>query len=167
MENTVKDKKLFSYGQLGGSTLSAMPGIGLTRVLCLSWYLDSHYDMSPGAMRNVCLPVGQGKSPKLGNEGAGADLQVKFPALPFFLTWFSIGFPFNIKNYWPLSPLLLSGLSVLRIADKRNCANEPLKPLNGRGLCTMGQRMQRWTKAGPCPATLPCSDGSERTHERG
>lgn len=31
----------------------------------------------------------------------------------------------------------------------------------------MGQRMQRRTKAGPCPATPPCSDGSERTHERG
>lgn len=29
------------------------------------------------------------------------------------------------------------------------------------------QRMQRWTKAGPCPTTSHFSDRSERTHERG
>lgn len=86
---------------------------------------------------------------------------------PFSSFRFPSFFLFTLKNYWPLPPLLLSCFSVLKIADKRNCANEPLKPLNGCGLCTMGQRMRRWTKAGPCPTTLPCSDGSERTHERG
>lgn len=64
-------------------------------------------------------------------------------------------------------PPLHSCFSVLRVADKRNCANEPLKSLNGCGLRTMGQRMLCWTKAGPCPNAPPCSDGSERTHERG
>lgn len=56
---------------------------------------------------------------------------------------------------------------MLRVADKRNCANEPLKPLNGCGLHTMNQRMQHWTKACPCPTISHFSDGSERTHERG
>lgn len=56
---------------------------------------------------------------------------------------------------------------MLRVADKRNCANEPLKTLNRCGLHTMDQRMQNWTKAGPCPTTSHSSDGSERTHERG
>lgn len=103
----------------------------------------------------------------------GRQQQTPFSPLPYcsslFLIPFSVFFLFTLKNYWPLTPppLLLSCFSVPRIADKRNSANEPLKPLNGRGLRTMGQRMQRWTKAGPCPATLPCSDGSERTHERG
>lgn len=31
----------------------------------------------------------------------------------------------------------------------------------------MEQRMQNWTKAGPCTTTSHSSDGSERTHERG
>lgn len=56
---------------------------------------------------------------------------------------------------------------MLRVADKRNCTNEPLKTLNRCGLHTMAQRMQNWTKAGPCPTTSHSSDGSERTHERG
>lgn len=67
----------------------------------------------------------------------------------------------------PPTLLLLSCQFVPRVADKRNCANESLKSLNGSGLLTMGQRMQSWTKAGPCPTIPPCGDGSERTHERG
>lgn len=72
-----------------------------------------------------------------------------------------------LKGRWPLPLLWLRCFSVLRVADKRNCANEPLKSLNGCGPRTKGQRMWCRTKAGPCPTTPPCSDGSERTHERG
>lgn len=97
------------------------------------------------------------------------------PSLLFLFPLFSFCFSIFLFNFFtlktqrphPCPPPLLSCFSVLRVADKRNCANEPLKSLNGCGLRTMGQRMWRWTKAGPCPTTPPCSDGSERTHERG
>lgn len=88
--------------------------------------------------------------------------------LPLFIQFFvlkKIFFYFETLKAPP--PPLLSCSSALRVGDKRNCANEPLKSLNGCGPLTMGQRMRRRTKAGPCPATPPCSDGSERTHERG
>lgn len=168
--------------------------------MCLSWYLDSHYNMYFGAMRKVCLPVADGKIPKLswrhgetvfkwrGKWGIfivprAPDffilphhvIKKEHQQTPFFSPSF-IPFPFShlvFSIFFPLLHWKTSGLSPLycfsvqRVADKRNCANEPLKSLNGCGLCTKGQRMQRWTKTGPCPTTPPCSDGSERTHERG
>lgn len=106
-------------------------------VMCLSKYLFSHYDMCLGAMRKVCMP-------KAKKFFFYIYIWEKVPPTPRHCCFF-----------------------VLRVSDKRNCANEPLKSLNGCGLRTMAKRMQHWTKAGPCPTISHFSDGSERTHEHG
>lgn len=58
---------------------------------------------------------------------------------------------FTWKNYSPLPPPLLSCSSMPSAGDKRNCANEPLKSLNGCRGAHNGTKNAALDKGWPLP----------------